>query len=114
MRIRRCSVEHPFGTIKSWMGATHFLTKGLERVKTEMSLHVLAYNFKRLMSLLGGAGMMEAMKAYAFLLSLQRVLGAITLLIRSASQKTRHCSLSTLKRRTTCTGGYSSTAQACF
>lgn len=44
MRIRRCSVEHPFGTIKSWMGATHFLTKGLERVKTEMSLHVLAYN----------------------------------------------------------------------
>jgi transposase len=43
MRIRRCSVEHQFGTIKSWMGATHFLTRGLERVKTEMSLHVLAY-----------------------------------------------------------------------
>lgn len=41
MRIRRCTVEHPFGTIKSWMGATHFLTKGLERVNTEMSLHVL-------------------------------------------------------------------------
>jgi len=58
MRIQRCSVEHPFGTIKSWMGATHFLTKGLERVKTEMSLHVLAYNVKRLMSLLGVAGMM--------------------------------------------------------
>jgi len=83
MRIRRCSVEHPFGTIKSWMGATHFLTKGLERVKTEMSLHVLAYSLKRLMSLLGGAGMMEAMRAYAFLLALQRVFGAIPLLIRS-------------------------------
>ena len=66
MRIRRCSVEHPFGTIKSWMGATHFLTKGLERVKTEMSLHVLAYNVKRLMSLLAVAGMMEAIRAYAF------------------------------------------------
>jgi transposase len=44
MLIRRCTVEHPFGIIKSWMVATHFLTKGLERVKTEMSLHVLAYN----------------------------------------------------------------------
>jgi hypothetical protein len=44
MRIRRSSVEHPYGTIKSWMGWTHFLTKGLARVKTEMSLHVLAYN----------------------------------------------------------------------
>ncbi|MYM42220.1 transposase, partial [Duganella qianjiadongensis] len=53
MRIRRSSVEHPYGTIKSWMGWTHFLTKGLERVQAEMGLHVLAYNFKRLMSLLG-------------------------------------------------------------
>ena len=114
MRIRRCSVEHPFGTIKSWMGATHFLTKGLERVKTEMSLHVLAYNVKRLMSLLGVAGMMEAIRAYAFLSTLQRVFGAITLLIRSVPPKTRHCTLSTLKRRTTCIGGYSSPAKACF
>jgi len=46
MRLRRSSVEHPYGTIKSWMGATHFLTKGLECVRTEMSLHVLAYNFR--------------------------------------------------------------------
>ena len=114
MRIRRCSVEHPFGTIKSWMGATHFLTKGLERVKTEMSLHVLAYNVKRLMSLLGVAGMMEAIRAYAFLLDLQRVFGAITLLIRSVTSKTRHCSLSFLKRRTKCIGGYSSPAKAYF
>ena len=114
MRIRRCSVEHPFGTIKSWMGATHFMTKGLERVKTEMSLHVLAYNVKRLMSLLGVAGMMEAIRAYAFLLGLQRVFGAGAVLMRSVSPKTRHCSLSTLKRRNTCIGGYSSTAKACF
>ena len=114
MRIRRCSVEHPFGTIKSWMGATHFLTKGLERVKTEMSLHVLAYNVKRLMSLLGVAGMMEAIRAYAFLLDLQRVFGAITLLIRPVSPKTPYCSLSTLKRRTTCIGGCSSPAKAYF
>ena len=114
MRIRRCSVEHPFGTIKSWMGATHFLTKGLERVKTEMSLHVLAYNVKRLMSLLGVAGMMEAIRAYAFLLDLQRVFGAITLLIRLVTSKTRHCSLSTLKRRNTGIGGCSSPTKAYF
>jgi transposase len=43
MRIRRQPVEHPFGTIKGWMGATHFLTRTLERVRTEMSLPVLAY-----------------------------------------------------------------------
>jgi transposase len=87
MRIRRCSVEHPFGTIKSWMGATHFMTKGLERVKTEMSLHALAYNVKRLMSLLGVAGMMEAIRAYAFLSALQRVFWAITLLFGQYPQK---------------------------
>jgi transposase len=44
MRIRRQTVEHPFGTIKAWMSATHFLTRGLKRVSTEMSLYVLAYN----------------------------------------------------------------------
>lgn len=44
MRVRRQTVEHPFGTLKSWMGYTHFLTKTLDRVSTEMSLHVLAYN----------------------------------------------------------------------
>jgi transposase len=47
MRIRKQTVEHPFGTLKAWMGATHFLTKTLPRVSTEMSLHVLAYNMKR-------------------------------------------------------------------
>jgi transposase len=53
MTIRRRTVEHVFGTIKSWMGATHFLTKGLDKVRTEMSLQVLAYNLRRLMSILG-------------------------------------------------------------
>jgi len=65
MRIRRSSVEHPYGTIKSWMGATHFLTRGLECVATEMSLHVLAYNFRRLIAVLGVAGMLAAIRAYA-------------------------------------------------
>ena len=65
MRIRRSSVEHPYGTIKSWMGATHFLTKGLERVATEMSLHVLAYNFRRLIAVLGITGLLAAIRAYA-------------------------------------------------
>ena len=51
--IRRCTVEHPFGTLKAWMGATHFLTKTLPKVRTEMSLHVLAYNMKRMMNIMG-------------------------------------------------------------
>lgn len=70
MRIRRSSVEHPYGTIKAWMGATHFLTKGLERVRTEMSLHVLAYNFRRLLTLLGMTAMLSAIRAYAGFLAL--------------------------------------------
>jgi len=53
MRIRRETVEHPFGTIKSWMGSTHFQMKTLKHVSTEMSLHVLAYNMKRAISLFG-------------------------------------------------------------
>jgi transposase len=77
MRLRRSSVEHPYGTIKSWMGATHFLTKGLECVKTEMSLHVLAYNFRRLMAILGIESMMNAIRAYArFLVALAAFLWA--------------------------------------
>jgi hypothetical protein len=63
MRIRRQTVEHPFGTLKSWMGATHFLTRTLDRVSTEMSLHVLAYNLKRVLNLLGSGALMAAMKA---------------------------------------------------
>ena len=63
MRIRRQTVEHPFGTIKAWMGATHFLTRTIERVSTEMSLHVLAYNMKRVIKLLGSETVMKAMQA---------------------------------------------------
>jgi hypothetical protein len=63
MRIRRQTVEHPFGTIKAWMGATHFLTRTIERVSTEMSLHVLAYNMKRVIKLLGSEAVMTAMRA---------------------------------------------------
>jgi hypothetical protein len=61
-RLRRQTVEHPFGTLKAWMGATHFLTKTLPRVNTEMSLHVLAYNFKRLIRILGTQGVIRAMR----------------------------------------------------
>ena len=53
LQLRRQTVEHPFGTLKAWMGYTHFLTKTLPKVRTEMSLLVLAYNLKRVMRLLG-------------------------------------------------------------
>ena len=62
MRIRRATVEHAFGTLKAWMGATHFRTRTLERVKTEMSLHVLAYNLKRVIAILGAQPLMQAMR----------------------------------------------------
>ncbi len=60
MLKRRATVEHPFGTLKAWMGSTHFLTKKLDRVSTEMGLHVLAYNMKRAMNLLGTKTLVEA------------------------------------------------------
>ena len=63
MRVRRQTAEHPFGTIKHWMGSTHFLTKTLARVSTEMSLHVLAYNLRRLVSILGINPTLAALKA---------------------------------------------------
>ena len=62
MRIRRQTVEHPFGTLKAWMGATHFLTKTLNRVSTEMSLHVLAYNLKRVIAILGVEPLVAAIR----------------------------------------------------
>jgi transposase len=62
-RERRQTVEHPFATLKAWMGATHFLTKTLAKVRTEMSLHVLAYNLKRMIGLLGTASLIQAMRA---------------------------------------------------
>ncbi|GAU83381.1 IS1182 family transposase [Bosea sp. BIWAKO-01] len=63
MRIRRRTVEHVFGTIKDWMGRSHFLTRHLPNVGTEMSLHVLAYNLKRAIAILGAATLMKAMRA---------------------------------------------------
>jgi hypothetical protein len=60
MHIRRATVEHPYGTLKGWMGATHFLTKTLDHVSTEMSLHVLAYNMKRVINLIGTKRLLEA------------------------------------------------------
>ena len=63
MRTRRSLVEHPFGTIKAWMGHTHFLTKRLPNVKTEISLHILAYNMKRVMAVLGTKPLMQAIRA---------------------------------------------------
>jgi len=62
MTLRRRTIEHVFGTLKHWMGSTHFLTRRLEHVGTEMSLHVLAYNFKRLIEILGMEKMMKAMR----------------------------------------------------
>jgi hypothetical protein len=63
MGVRRQTVEHPFGTFKSWMGSTHFLTKTLKRVRTEMSLHVLAYNMKRVIAIIGVGPLLQAIRA---------------------------------------------------
>ncbi len=63
MLLRKQTVEHPFGTIKAWMGATHFLTRGLKSVGTEMNLHVLAYNLKRMISIHGQEKLIAAMAA---------------------------------------------------
>ena len=63
MKLRRQTVEHPFGTLKAWMGSTHFLTKRLPRVSAEMSLHVLAYNLKRVMQIVGIVPLVQAMRA---------------------------------------------------
>ena len=63
MTIRRQTVEHPFGTLKAWMGSTHFLTRTLEKVKTEMSLQVLAYNMKRMINIFGVTPLMKAIAA---------------------------------------------------
>ena len=61
MRVRRSTAEHPFGTMKCWMGATHFLTMTLPKVATEMALTVLAYNMKRVIAIIGVDALLEAM-----------------------------------------------------
>jgi hypothetical protein len=63
MKLRRQTVEHVFGTFKAWMGMSHFLTRTLPRVRTEMSLQVLAYNLKRAIKILGAGPLIAAMRA---------------------------------------------------
>ncbi len=63
MRQRRETVEHPFGTMKARMGATHFLTKTLPKVAAEMALAVLAYNLTRVMNIVGTTPLMAALAA---------------------------------------------------
>jgi len=63
MRVRRATVEHAFGTLKAWMGATHFKTRTLKQVGTEMSLQVLAYNLRRVIEILGVRPLIAAMQA---------------------------------------------------
>ena len=62
MKVRRRTVEHVFGTLKHWMGSTHFLMKGLHKVPTELGLHAPAYNIKRLIKLLGTQSAEKAMR----------------------------------------------------
>ena len=63
MDVRRQTAQHPLGTLKTWMGATHFLTRTLDKVRTELSLHILAYNLKRMITILGVGPLMAAMRA---------------------------------------------------
>jgi len=62
MRLRRETVEHPFGTIKARMGATHFLMKTLPKVAAEMALSVLAYNLTRAINILGTRPLIAAVR----------------------------------------------------
>ena len=62
MRIRRSTVEHVFGTIKTWMGHSHFLARTRKNVATETSLHILAYNFKRVLNIIGPQNLTAAIK----------------------------------------------------
>jgi transposase len=103
MTMRRSTAEHPFGTIKCWMGATHFLTITLPKVATEMALNVLAYNMKRVMNIIGVDKLLEAIRAvmaavrsnFARLWSTQdtiwRSQGAIWRRIAAFSQQNRPC-----------------------
>ena len=102
MRTRRETVEHPFGTIKARMGATHFLMKRLHNVKTEMSLAVLAYNLTRVMNIVGIGPLIAAIREFLCLISPSRAwmsvwiaLTAIWRPIREERHKTRRhdCSI---------------------
>lgn len=62
MTLRRRTIEHVFGTLNQWMGSTYFLTLGPQHVTTEITLHVLAYNFRRVIKLIGMAKTMRAIR----------------------------------------------------
>lgn len=66
MRMRRETIEHTFGTFKAWMGATQFKMKTLKHVATEMALHVLAYNIKRVLEIVGLKKLLKAIAAFLF------------------------------------------------
>ncbi len=63
MQIRRATIEHVFGTLKAWMGATHFLTRRLHNVRTEISLLAIAYNLKRVLAVVGQRRLTEAIRS---------------------------------------------------
>ena len=91
MRVRRETVEHPFGKIKSWMGLTHFQMKTLKLVSTEMSMHVLAYNLKRAMSILGVKPLIRAIQAWRLNLPFENcVLKALWTFFRGKYAKASH------------------------
>ena len=85
MRTRRETVEHPFGTIKARMGATHFLMKRLHNVKTELSLAVLAYNLTRVMNIVGAKPLIAAIREYSALFFAQAALSARHSALRALS-----------------------------
>jgi hypothetical protein len=61
MQRRKTLVEHPFGTMKRWWEAGYFLMRGLEKVRAEFSLTVLAYNLRRVLNIVGMPGLMAAL-----------------------------------------------------
>lgn len=62
MALRRSTVEHPFDTIKAWMGATHYRMRRPKNVRTEIAFHVLAYNIKRVIALVGVRRLLDAIR----------------------------------------------------
>ena len=84
MRTRRETVEHPFGTIKARMGATHFLMKRLHNVKTEMSLAVLGYNLTRVINIIGVRPLIAAIREYLRLIFAQHALSALQIALRTS------------------------------
>lgn len=97
MTIRARTVEHPFGTIKLWTGSRHFLTKGLDNVRTEMSLNVLAYNLQRMISVLGVVELIKVVRA----LSLLKITQLIANVTRYKSRKNENRNLSAIRVRKT-------------